>query len=84
MRQEAAEIAEAIALQMMVALEGFKESGAGIPIGDVDLLITEVDYDDGEDTVGILLSDGTAWEILPYQVMPTPPTARVNREEEEK
>lgn len=79
MRELDAEIAESIAAQLMFVIDEFKPGQKGIPIGDLSLAIVDIDYNEGEDTIGLLMNDGRTWELRPYEVRPTLPTARVNR-----
>ena len=74
MNQTAAEIAESIATSVMSQLDEFAVDHRGIPVGETDLQIVEVDYDSDEpdDNFSIQLSDGRTFECLVYEVAERP------------
>lgn len=70
------ELADAIACTLLQQIEEYQQYAKGIPVGDTGLAIDDIQYEEGEDTIGIRLTDGTTWELRPQQVFPTPPTSK--------
>lgn len=76
MREDAIELADAIACTLLQQIEEYQQHASGIPVGDTGLAIDDIQYEEGDDTIGIRLTDGTTWEIRPQEVQPTPRTSK--------
>jgi len=77
MRQEAVDIANAVAVILLTAVDEWK-SGApehrqGIPVGEqTDEFIVDVEANDDDDEVILLTKSGRIWVLRPYEVAAKP------------